>query len=297
MSFEAKILFSGPNLNIGRFRCQSNSELWTTENRTGDFPMFVFPRTAVEIHQADRPSVVATPNQVMFYNSRHSYRRDLIDPRGDVCEFFSVSPLFLQDVLKSIGAKLPSDLYAPFKFSHGPCAAEIYLAQRTLFRTVEQEQNYCPVFVEESFCHLLPRLLERALKFHEPFAQRKKHLNPVRLDQVEAVKDFIAREHKSKLSIQEIADYAECSVYHLCRVFKELTGQSIYSFLTQFRVRSAVERILDYDHPLTEIALDYRFSSHSHFSNTFRRVFDTSPKHLRHTDSVSFLKQLLAKNS
>ena len=207
MTVEASILFKGQNVNIGRFRCQRESRLWSTENITGDTPIIVFPRTAVEIHQADRHSVVATPNQVMFYNARHSYRRDLIDPRGDVCEFFSVSPSLLEQVLESLGVPRPVDLLHPFSYSHGPCPAEVYLAQRAIFRVVEQSPDTPPGFIEESFCHLLPQLMDLSIRFHNPFLRRKKGVNPVKLDQVESVKDFIARKHRSKISIQEIAEF------------------------------------------------------------------------------------------
>ena len=250
--------------------------------------MVVFPRTAVEIHQADRYSVVATPNQAIFYNSRHAYRRDLIDPRGDACEYFGVAPELAQEVLKSLGAPI-NDSRNPFDFSHSPCPPDVYLGQRALFQIAEQDLISDPLFVEEKLCAYLCSLLKRAISLHLPFAIKKKHRVSVKLDQVEGVKDFVARKFKSKLSVKQIADYVEVSPFHLCRIFKQYTNQSIHEFLMQFRLRNSIERILEGQEPLTKIALDLNFSSHSHFTNTFRKHFGVSPNQARRSDLAALL--------
>ena len=291
---ESTVYFDSPRIRIGGFRCSPASRLWSTENISGDLPLVVFPRTAVEIHQADRHSVVATPIHAMLYNSSQPYRRDMIDPRGDICEFYCVAPSLLQEVLQDIGVPLPQRLDSPFEFSHAPCSAKIYLAQRALFRAIERSEVRDPILVEEVFFELLTRLLDQSFQFHNPFVRRQRHFAPARWDQVEAAKDFISRNFRSRLDVQEIADYVECSVFHLCRIFKKLTGQTIHHFLLQFRIRSAVERILDGDNSLTEIALDHCFSSHSHFSNSFRKRFGTSPSDLRRRSLVSTCQRLLS---
>lgn len=297
LSNESTLLFESPSVCIGQFRCGPGSQLWSTENRTGLAPSIVFPRTAVEIHQADRYSVVATPNHAMLYNANHAYHRDLIDPRGDVCEFFATSPTLIQEVLRSLGGPISDRLDSPFDFANSPCPADVYMTQRAIFRVLKSGQEVDMLLIEESFIAILPRLLKRAMQFHIPFAKRKREPSSERRDQVEAVKDYISRNYRKKLSIREIAEYIECSAFHLCRIFKQLAGESIHSFLTQFRIRSAIERILDDDVPITDIALDLGFSSHSHFTNTFRQIFGDSPSRIRQADLVNFCQRFANKNN
>ena len=72
-----------------------------------------------------------------------------------------------------------------------------------------------------------------------------------------------------------------CSVFHLERVFKSRTGFSLYAYRNQLRLRAALERLGDGDVDLIDIALDLGFSSHSHFTEAFRRNFGKTPSAVR----------------
>ncbi len=290
---ESTINFVGERFKIGNFRCAPSSDFWSTENISGQLPLVVFPRTAVEIHQADRHPVVATPNHAMFYNTNHSYRRDLIDPRGDMCEFYAVSPKLLEEVLRSIGAPPPGCPELPFEFSHSLCSSEIYIAQRTLFQTILNDEHLDPFFVEEQFLLLLPKILDQAFRFHDSFRHMKSGSAVKRREQVEAAKDYVSRNFRKPISLISIADYIECSVYHLCRIFKKLTGQTIHHFLLQFRLRTAIELVLEKRTSLTSVALELGFSSHSHFTNSFRQRFNLCPNGLRNSDARAMCKRLI----
>ena len=302
MSLVSEILLSTPRLHVGVFRCSPRSELWRRENRSGDYPLVVFPRTAVEIHQADRASVVATPVHAMLYNAAQPYRRDLIDPRGDACEFFCLKPELLEQVFQSLGRPLP-DPTRPFPFAFTPCTNRVYLNQRRLFmQTVDpsklqalgrfestEPSNLSSTALtslqsqlEEDVLLLLPDLINEAFRFHDPFfkPRRAKHV-AAQWDLVQAAKDFIARNLGRRLTTDDIAQYLDCSVFHLCRLFKQLTGQTIHQFILQFRLRAAAERVLETQDSLTDIALDFSFANHSHFTNTFRQRFGCAPSKLR----------------
>lgn len=291
MFVESKLLFQSPSIFIGRFRCRPHSELWHTENQTGNWPIVVFPRTAVAIHQADRAEVVATPNQVMLYNAHHPYQRHLIDPRGDACEFYGVAPRLLADVSESLGYPTPNP-FSPFKVSQAPCSSESYLSQRALFSLVES-RNYDPLFVEETFLGILGKLMHQKNIFFENTRLRQKNEVHKHREQVESAKAYIARNYTRSLKLDAIAAATGCSVFHLCRIFRRHTGQSIHAFLLQLRLRSSIEKLLDGQQSLTDIALDYCFSSHSHYTNSFRKTFGFPPKQLRKTDWKSLLQRSL----
>ena len=62
--------------------------------------------------------------------------------------------------------------------------------------------------------------------------------------------------------------------------FRAVTGQTIHAYRMQLRVRSALERI-ERASDLSAVALALGFSSHSHFTASFRRAFGVTPSGVR----------------
>jgi AraC-like DNA-binding protein len=215
----------------------------------------------------------------MLYNPLHVYERQLIDPRGDVCEFFGINPRLLADVSASVGWPI-DEIDRPFKDSHSPCSSDVYLKQRSVFGMVEA--GACDSMqVEEAFFQVLGELVRGQVRFAVYRTVRTRREAAKHREQVEAAKEYIGREFRTALKLEGIAAEVGCSVFHLCRIFKRHTGESVHSFLTQMRLRSSIERLLDGEKSLTDLALDYSFSSHSHFTNAFRKCFGLAPKQLR----------------
>jgi AraC-like DNA-binding protein len=71
------------------------------------------------------------------------------------------------------------------------------------------------------------------------------------------------------------------SVFHLCRVFRSVTGGTIHQHREQLRLRAALPAVMESDDDLLSIGLRLGFSSHSHFTAAFRRRFTITPSALR----------------
>lgn len=84
------------------------------------------------------------------------------------------------------------------------------------------------------------------------------------------------------LSLAELADGLGCSRFHLCRVFRAATGETLHAYRTRCRLRLALDRLVAGRHSLTDLALELGFSSHSHFTAAFRRAYGVPPSRLRH---------------
>jgi AraC-like DNA-binding protein len=70
------------------------------------------------------------------------------------------------------------------------------------------------------------------------------------------------------------------SPFHLCRVFREMAGISLYDYVLHERLAQSLDTVLG-GGDLTGIALDAGFASHSHFTARFRRFFGCAPATLR----------------
>jgi AraC-like DNA-binding protein len=105
-------------------------------------------------------------------------------------------------------------------------------------------------------------------------------VRPAHRDLADAAQAFLAREFARPLSLGDIADAVGASAFHLCRVFRAVTGVTLHQHREQLRLSAALERVEDGD-DLTVVALDLGYSSHSHFSAAFRRAYGRTPSSFR----------------
>jgi AraC-like DNA-binding protein len=109
---------------------------------------------------------------------------------------------------------------------------------------------------------------------------------------VERVKEAVGAAPASKWSVGSLAKVASLSPFHLCRVFREMVGTSIYDYVLQERLAHSLDAVLDGGDDLTAIALDAGFASHSHFTARFRGFFGVTPTALRRAVSAGHVAQL-----
>jgi AraC-like DNA-binding protein len=113
-----------------------------------------------------------------------------------------------------------------------------------------------------------------------------------RMRAMERVKEAIAVAPAHKWSVARLARLANLSPFHLCHVFRQVAGTSIYDYVLQERLAQALDAVLDGDDDLTAIALDAGFASHSHFTARFRGFFGCTPAALRRTATAAHLAEL-----
>ena len=100
--------------------------------------------------------------------------------------------------------------------------------------------------------------------------------------QFEAFGEFIHTQRK----------LANLSPFHLCHVFRQMAGTSIYGYVLQERLAHALDAVLDGGDDLTTVALDAGFASHSHFTARFRGFFGCTPAALRRTANTHRIAEL-----
>lgn len=105
--------------------------------------------------------------------------------------------------------------------------------------------------------------------------------------------DYIMQHLDENLTLDTVAGHFFISKYHFSRIFKEVTGESVYSFIKRCKIdQSAVDMKLNPTKAITDIGLDYGYSA-SNYSSVFRKHLDTSPGMFRksiptHSISVPF---------
>ena len=87
---------------------------------------------------------------------------------------------------------------------------------------------------------------------------------------------LIATNYGDKISLEQMASQACCSVTCLSKKFKEYIGCSVYTYLTQYRIAMA-ERLLKEGHSVTEVCYECGFYDCSHFIKIFKRNRGVTP--------------------
>jgi len=281
-----RLIFEGDRVALGEFHCWPDDPRWSRENCAEQGHYVVFPGTSVVIEHAEGP-VVATPNHVMFYNPEQTYRRRLLNPRGDHCAFLLVDEHLLME-LAAPGLTEPR-----FAVSHGPLEPATYLLHRLVLRAASVRESADRLLVEENLCRILAEAVGSGLRLAGGSGRRERRSTAAgHTELVEATKELVARRLGERLTLGGIARAVHSSPFHLARVFRARTGFTIHGYRNQLRLRSSLDRLFDPDVDLGLLARELGYSSHSHFTDSFHRAFGRPPTAVRRAGRIGDLAEL-----
>jgi AraC-like DNA-binding protein len=94
-------------------------------------------------------------------------------------------------------------------------------------------------------------------------------------------REYLAKNLDKELHLGQVAGHLHISAEHLSRVFKQETGQTVFTHLMQLRLEKAKTYLIGTDKTIGEVARLTGFSSVSVFSRTFKKSIGTSPLRYR----------------
>ena len=92
---------------------------------------------------------------------------------------------------------------------------------------------------------------------------------------------FIENHFGQPLTLDEIADAAAVSRFHLARVFEARMGQPVMSYVRGRRLTEAARRLAKGVDDILSVALDAQYGSHEAFTRAFRDRFGVTPEAAR----------------
>ncbi len=266
------LLFASAAVGIGTFRCRPDDPLFEDSGPSSTW-CFVFPRTPVWIRHADGTPFVADPRTVTYYNEGQVYSRRRLSAEGDRGEWFAIDPRLAAEIVAEAAPQMSAPGDRVFRFSHGPCDNATYLLQRSVTEHLRANDAPDALWVEETTMHLLARLVplaaDRCARTAQAVTARQRRL-------VDDARALLALDARQPVRLSELAGRLSCSMFHLCRAFRQVEGTTMHAYQQDVRLRIALEE-LPAAEGLTALALDLGFSSHSHFTAVFRRRFGLTP--------------------
>lgn len=92
---------------------------------------------------------------------------------------------------------------------------------------------------------------------------------------------FIHDHYAEKITLEAMSDAAFISKSEVLRCFRNITGQSPFEYLKNYRLRNAAYMIQNTSEPINTICVLCGFDDHSYFSKAFKAVYGCSPRDFR----------------
>jgi len=101
------------------------------------------------------------------------------------------------------------------------------------------------------------------------------------VDRLEKIFAFVSKNYKESISIEELASKIGLTTNSLCRFFKQITGNTMVSFIHQYRISHAKEMLMESSASIGEIAYQSGFTDVGFFNRKFKETAGMTPSAYR----------------
>lgn len=102
---------------------------------------------------------------------------------------------------------------------------------------------------------------------------------------------FIDDNLDQELTLETIANIGFYSPFHLHRIFKAITNETINEYITRKRIEKTASILLHKrEITISELSLQYGFNSNSSFTRTFKKFYGINPTEFRKSNPNKFSK-------
>lgn len=93
--------------------------------------------------------------------------------------------------------------------------------------------------------------------------------------------NYIDRNIRGGISLDQAAEYANMSSYYFSRFFKKITGGNFITYVTDCKIAIAQEMLVETDWPVLNIAYELSYSEANYLSKVFKRKVGMTPTEYR----------------
>ena len=229
----------------------------------------VFPWRGTYLRHVGREQVVADANRVLLFNAGEGYRVSHPVAGGDASLVLIPSAPVLRELAPASSLK-NRDVPAFHRQSLRLDARAQLLA--ALLRRRLQNGGMEPLEAE----NLLLALARHSLGGH---GARETGGTRAKRRLVNRVKLLLASDLRRRWTLAEIGAGIGASPVYLTQVFRQVEGLPLYQYQLRLRLARALD-LVTAGEDLATVAFELGFSSHSHFSAAFRRLYGCPPSTL-----------------
>jgi AraC family transcriptional regulator len=273
-----KSLFESDTLRIDTFEVRPASDKCGNIEQQKQHAMVLPVSGIFSRHDAPGKHITGTASHAVLVAADTPYRISFPGAIGDRALILRFGPALAPDRIEACTSEA--------RASHGLLPANAMMLRNLLWRRLAAAD----VDAFEVEARGLD-LLDRSLGAMRTGDGARRFAKSRRLRALERVKESIALEPSAHWTVTKLAAVANLSPFHLCHVFRETVGTSIYRYVLRERLALALDTVLD-GGDITAIALDAGFASHSHFTAHFRKFFGCTPTALRRLATATRIDEL-----
>lgn len=279
---EFRALYRSPMISVHDYVCQHTACGQTPEEQSDANSVTLLRYGAFSRHFGKR-QVTADVNQAVFFSKDSVYRVSHPSDCGDRGTSFIVAASILTDIVRELDPTVDERPDQPFLFVSAPCSTPLFWRHREFVRRLESaaDDPLEPLWADVTGLQLIADVLEAAFDQRRSKPRKRRSTLADHAERTEAAKVYLAARMTEPVTLDEVAAAVNSSPFNFARIFHEQTGLPLHRYLTILRLRDALERVADPTLDLSAIAFELGFSSHSHFTDVFRREFGKTPSEVR----------------
>jgi AraC family transcriptional regulator len=263
--FTVHSLLKSPTVTVRDTKCQGSCRSMSPEECTTTTQM-IFPYRGVYVHHVGDDQAVAEANQVLFFNAHEGYRVSHPVAGGDGSLTLVIEESQLHEL-------------APLDILHQ--GSGITFRRRRL--RIDARAQALVALLRHSLHQKIAESLEAEVLaltlVRRTLGPRSSHVPGATVGRqklVDRAKLVLSSDLMRRWTLADIADELRVSPVYLTQVFQQVEGLPLYQYQLRLRLARALDLLARYD-DLTALALDLGFSSHSHFTASFRKLYGYSP--------------------
>jgi AraC family transcriptional regulator len=111
------------------------------------------------------------------------------------------------------------------------------------------------------------------------------------ISRINKVQDYIEKHLDEELNVDQLARIASFSSFHFQRIYRQMTGESLYSYIKRLRLEKSVFLIrASGKRALQDIALSVGFSSQASFAKALKAYYGISASRIRALNDTEFME-------
>jgi AraC-like DNA-binding protein len=226
----------------------------------------VFPYRGVYVRHVGRHDSVAEGNQVVFFNKGEDYRISHPVEGGDACLSVGVAEQWLEELAPKEAVRDNAGL--AFRRQRRRIDASTQALVATLRYSLDRQVAETLEAETLTLTLICQALGERTSHATRASIGRQKLVDRAKL--------LLSSDPARRWTLSEIGAAIGVSPVYLTQVFQQVEGMPLYRYQLRLRLARALDLLGRYD-DLTRLGMDLGFSSHSHFSATFRQTYGRTP--------------------
>lgn len=160
------------------------------------------------------------------------------------------------------------------------------IALERLFARLDRAKNGSDAADHYEYYIVFMELLLMVYRLFEREMRQRTVFHTVKEEHAQRIIDYIGEHFSEEIHMHHLEEALHLNRFYLAKIFKEVTGSTIFQYINERRINEAKLLILlEPELSLTDISYQVGFKHGSHFSRLFKKIVGMTPEQYRRQTS------------